>query len=102
MGPKRKTRAILRRGDTDRIYDRVKPGEGRLPGEARVVPPLPEPVGVALSHAERERLREVVCDVCQRFAPDCAMLTEHQNVANVVRVVILDDSRAVELDQVAA
>jgi hypothetical protein len=82
------SRPILRRGDTDRVYDRVRSGEGCLPLEARRARDLsPKWNGVALSLADREALEDGVCGICQRFAVDCAALTQHQAIA--MRVVIL-------------
>jgi hypothetical protein len=81
-------RPILRRGDTERVYDRVRAGEGRVLNEAHHERDLsPTWNGVALSPADREALRDVVCGICQRFAVDCAMLMQHQAIT--MRVVIL-------------
>jgi hypothetical protein len=93
-------RPILRREDHDLIFDRVDPGEGRLPGEKRFQKQTHgfatnlRWAGVELTACDRARLDGVVCRTCQRFAVDCAVLTQHQ--ATVIRFVAID-MRSVEM-----
>ncbi len=100
-------RPILRDGifDRDRIFDRVRPGEGRLSGEKRYGLPtqslatITRGSGVALTARERAMLEGVVCPSCQRWATDCALLTDHQAV--VARIVVLDDRTSVNVRRAA-
>jgi hypothetical protein len=79
----------------DRTFDRARPGEGRLPGEKRYQVPtqslatITRWTGVTLTARERAMLEGIVCPHCQRWATDCALLTDHQAV--VARIVVLND-----------
>lgn len=81
-------RSILKRQDAERVFDRVRPGEGRLPDEDAELRHFlaPRHPGSNYSAAERERLGDGTCAQCKRFLKDCASLTDHQDVR--IRIVI--------------
>lgn len=97
---------IGRLGDDERIFDWVRPNEGRLRSENKKslgMPPsyaMLEEAGnqnpafssalldvFGLTAAQREALGDSVCRTCKRFAVDCALITEHQIVK--VRAVLV-------------
>ena len=77
------------RPDRDRVFDRVTVNHGRAADVIEVLPLRTKPSGVTLSGAQRRALDGVVCRHCQRFAIDCATLTEH--LAMTIRIVAVDD-----------
>ena len=79
--------------DPERVFDRVRSSEGRLPDEQYQWHYLaPKWSGVTLSVTARKALEGVVCRQCQRFAVDCATLTQHQAVT--IRILAIDDRTA--------